>query len=468
MVVVFSSCDDFLELEPSTSLSTEVAISNLTDAQAALYGAYDAMQDYQYYGRNFLVMNDVAADNCWISPNNSGRFLGAFNYNYAPSNGEIGGLWNYAYKTIDRVNNIITVLQNLSVTTSEEATKNQIVGESYFLRALCHFDLVRAFAMPYTYGKYSTDNTALAPGANGDGGHLGVPYMTSSVISEPARVTVKEDYTNIIEDLNIAIELMADHSTDATTASGFAARALLAKVYLYMEDYTNAATTADYVITNGGYTLVDDPSTLFSEATPSNEAIFEVYANSTDNEATNAIGYMYYNGGYGDFRPTEDLLSAYPSDDSRLGWFYSYGGTIFTSKLDGRNSSKKGQEVNSPVLRLSEMYLIAAEAYSYSNEPLAQTRLKTLVNMRSATEGVNITQTGQALKNRIQLERRLELCFEGNRLFDLVRTRSNVVRGTDCNASVCTVTYPDYRFAYPIPEDEMNVNNNMVQNEGYY
>lgn len=470
LVAMFSGCDDFLQLEPSTSLSTDVAISNVSDAQAALYGVYDAMQQSGYYGRDFYVMQEAASDNCWLNPANSNRFLGAFNYNYIATSGDVDGFWTDTYETIDRVNNIITKLTPLTVATSEQTAKNQILGECYFIRALGHFDLVRSFAMPYTYGKYAADNVSLAPGANGAGGHLGVPIMLESKISEPARNTVADVYTQVIEDLGNAISLMAANSSSATTASGYAAKALLARVYLYMEDYVNAATTADDVILNGGFSLTQTPTTLFSQPDPSSEAIFEVLANSTDNNATNAIGYMYYVGGYGDYRPTEDLLNAYPSDDKRLGWYYYDSGkdAIFTNKLDGRNSSKRGQEVNTPVLRLSEMYLIAAEAYSYSNEGLAQSRLKDLINTRSASEAANITQTGQALKDRIILERRLELCFEGSRLFDLIRTRKGVVRGADCNATECTVNYPDYRFAYPIPQDEMNVNNSMVQNEGYY
>jgi len=478
--LLFGCSEDFLQLEPTTSLSSNGAISNVADAQTALWGVYDGLQAAAYYGRNFLLMADVPGDALKLKPANSGRFIIQFNWLTDRSNGDVAGFWNRAYLTIDRANNILNNLPNFTPPASQLNQYNQIKGEALFLRALAHFDLVRFFAMPYTYGKGGTTDVAnLAVGtADGNGGHLGVPYMKTSVITQPARNTVKEVSDNIIADLTEAIPLLTIWSgSNATRVSNFAARALLAKVYLYKEDFTNAAIQADFVITNGSYTLPANPGLLTTGANPSTEAIFEVWFNDTDNNATDQLGYMYHHGGYADYWPLNHLLNSYPVGDSRLAnWFYTPVGftQVHSNKLIGRNATKPGQEVNTPVLRLAEMYLISAEAYARMATPnttLAQDRLKVVVARGLAAEAANITQTGQALIDRIYAERRIELVLEGNNLFDLVRTRRDVVRiapaPENLNSAVPSVTYPDYRMVYPIPQREMDSNKNMVQNSGY-
>lgn len=451
VVVGATSCTDWLDTKPYSSLETSVAISNLKDAQVALYGVYDAMQTSDYYGRNFVVIPDAAADNVVLKPANSGRFLAELNWTVLPTTGEPTGVWVAAYQTIDRANNIIA---NIDGVAGDEATRNQIKGEAIMLRALAHFDLVRMFAQPYNY--------------TSDHSHLGVPYMLVSEISSPKRLTVGEDYDKIVTDLSDAATLMTIQPATPTTVSSWAAKALLAKVYLYMEDWPNARTMAEDIIAHGPYVLTTnaDYPTMFTNEF-SSESIFELQFTSVDNNATNQLGYIYQSQGYGDLWPSQDLLDSYDAGDIRLGWFYTSGGDVYTKKFIGKNASKPGQEVNTPILRLSDMYLVAAEAEAeLTNDVIAQGYLDAIVQ-RALPTAADITLTGDALKARIQLERRKELAFEGNRLYDLTRRKLGVVRGSDCTSTFCTIDYPSTKFAYPIPQIEIDANPNMVQNPGY-
>lgn len=448
-----TSCSDWLETTPKASLDAKTAISNVKDAQVALNGVYDAMQTSDYYGRNFLVIPDAAADNLKLSASNSGRFLAHLDWQVIATSGDNTGVWNAAYNTINRANNIIV---NIDAATGAQVEKDQIKGAALMLRALAHFDLVRLVAQPYNY--------------TADHSHLGVPYMESPVIGNPVRNTVAEVYSKIERDLTDAISLMTVQPANATSVSKWAAKALLSKVYLYEEKWDAAATLAEEIIATSPYVLATNAEypTMFTAAAPSKEAIFELMFTAEDNNATNQLGYIYIDSGYGDLWPTADVIALFSAGDARLGWFYSKSGVIYTQKFVGRNASKKGQEVNTPILRLSEVYLIAAEALAEqpAKEAQALPYLNAIVQ-RARPTAAAISLGGDALKDRIQVERRKELLFEGNRLWDLTRRKLGVVRGADCTSNTCSVPYPNDKFAYPIPQRELDANPNMVQNPGY-
>lgn len=454
---IFAACSDFLETEPQDELSTDQAIGDLNDATVALTGAYSNLQSSLYLGRDFIVYQDVAADNAKISPDNSGRFLDQFIYSVTPDD-ENDGLWEQVYETIDRINNIIMKFDDGTITDGEQADRDDVLGQAYFLRAMCHFDLVRNFAYPY-----NVTDAAAATGANGAGGHLGVPYMFESVISEPARNTVAECYTNIITDLNNSYSLMAVSSNPRYT-SKYAAKALLSRVYLYMDDYTNAIAAATDVIDNGGYSLVTSADYVDSwTQEASSESIFEIAMSIVDYPATNALGYIYIDEGYGDLLPTDEILNAIGANaaDLRINWFKDVSGTTMMYKFPGRDGSF-GLD-NTPILRLSEVYLNRAEAYAKDNQAnLAMDDLD-MISQRSIPGIADYTFVNNAtLIADILTERWKELAFEGHRKLDLVRNGLGVVR-----AAGDDIPYGDTRLAYPIPNDEINVNDNMVQNLGY-
>ena len=141
---------------------------------------------------------------------------------------------------------------------------NNVVGQAYAIRALAHFNLVSIFAQHYTF--------------TNDASHLGVPIVLEfDVSSRPARNTVKEVYDQVISDFNTAIGLMSVDPSNAGFFSKEAAQALLSRVYLYKEDYSNAESMASAVINSGKFSLVSNANyaTQFLDGN-SSEAILEM------------------------------------------------------------------------------------------------------------------------------------------------------------------------------------------------
>jgi hypothetical protein len=348
------------------------------------------------------------------------------------------------------------VLEYADILNDSEATEddvNQLKGECYFLRALGHFDLVRMYAQPYSYAPQS----------------LGVPVITTSELAYPARNTVEEVYSQINSDLDNAVNLLSIYSRDtegssAALANKYSAYALKAKVALYMENWQDAADYANNVIVNGDYSLYADST--YSEVWGKNaqsEVIFEVFGK--DGQAFypefDEIGYIYYPEGYGDVCATDDLLSLFETGDVRAKLFQnnsSYPTYSWPAKYPGKS--------HIPVLRLSEMYLIRAEATL--NGASGYDALKDYNSIRT-NRGLD-TAKSVNLQN-IYNERRRELCFEGNQLWDLSRTK----RGLDRDDNEINITetgnididFPEYRWAMPLPLNEVTVNENLEQNEGY-
>src|SRR5215211_7114301 len=246
-----TSCKkDFFDLEPTNSVALNSAIKSEADLNAATNGMYNGLRSVNLYGRTLIVKGDLMGDDVYLKTGNSGRYLWARDYNATAANTDMEGVWNSAYSTIKNANAIIAS----SLPTS--AIVDELKGEAYTIRALMHFELLKNFAKPYTV----------------DPNALGVPIVTKfDQNALPARNTVKEVYQQIIADLNQAYTMVKLNlgqsftitSTNTTRTKNtsyitkYAVKALLARVYQHMGDWTNAKDAALDVINNGGFTLVD-------------------------------------------------------------------------------------------------------------------------------------------------------------------------------------------------------------------
>lgn len=461
---LFSCSDNFLDVEPQLNLSPEQAFSNYEDATVALMGVYDAFQSTSaYYGRNLIVTADIAGEDVIVAPQNSGRFLEQFNYTINPSSGFSAGFWNRAYNAINRANNIIAQIDLVDDAPEEDI--NDLLGQALALRALAHFDLLRVYARPYSW-----DN----------GESLGVPFMEEPLVSSPERDTVSVVYNRIVEDLTEAADLMRPSTSLDQRAymSEYAAKALLARVYLYMERWQDAADLAIEVIEDGGYELVENDGSEDEGTNPyllmwyeefNAESIFSLAMSQIDYSSTDALGYIYLKEGYGDLRPNPEFVAMLDELGGIRRQAFLQLDLIeqeeFINKFPGRDNFPGLDNV--PVLRLSEMYLIAAEALAnLDQDEEAQTYLNAIV-LRADPGASEISLTGDELKQRIYTEKRIEFAFEGHRMFDISRRQENLDRGEDCTSLVCFVPARDFRFVYPIPQRELDANPNMVQNSGY-
>lgn len=452
IVMVLPACKKtFLDKLPPTSLTPELALGTEADLQTALMGTYAGLRATDFLGRSTPVFGDLMADNGYVSLTNSGRYTNFNTYTWTVQDGNVVGMWRGAYTCILRANNIInsTIAANTNV--------NQYKGEAYAIRALCYWYLVEYFAKPYT----------------DDPNALGVPIvLTYDPKATPPRNKVSEVYAQILSDLNQAYTLMTLYS-NSTQFSKYAAKALQAKVYLAMGDKANAKTAALDVINNSGFTVVPAAGllTFWGVLTPRTdkvETLFEVSSNSTANNGFDALANIYNQAGYGDILCSDNLYALYEAADARKG-LYTTGtrGGIAAVFLNNKYPGTFGGEISdTKVLRLSDIYLIAAESYLPGDETNAKVYANYITSRRSATA---IASTGAQLFEDIITERRKELAFEGDRYMDLQRLKRDISRSSNYPASALSIPYTNFRRLFPIPQAELDANPNIrsQQNPGW-
>ncbi len=484
--LVLSGCKNFLIEEPILTQSTQLALSDYNGLDKAIGGAYSPLASGSWYGAGWVLEAEMRAGNGknpYKSDFRSGRMETGYTMNYNESS--TSGLWGFAYYLISSVNNVIQVIDTkgteLIKTGVTQQDINNIKAEALALRALAHFDLMRTYAT--------------APVRGGD--KMGVPLILitdKSAKEMPARNTVAEVYTQIEKDLVDAEQLMADTyarkgGTDAnSTFNKVSIQALLSRVYLYNQKWQLAADYATKVIDSKKYTLwsATEYATIWGKDAPTGEVIFDVYgikANSYDaywegpSHMTNPAGYadcaasvqltdLFEAGDIRGIKGTrgkagsENALFVTDSDDKS-------GGELWTMKYQGKGL---GDAINTPdvnntiLIRLSEMYLIRAEAIANGAVISGTSAVADINAIRTKRNASLISSAGPAT---VALERRLELNFEGHLWFDLART-TGVVDYDDLTVAASKHLAPDSKYwALPIPKRETDVNKNLVQNPGY-
>jgi hypothetical protein len=451
---LFSSCSkDFLNREPYTQVSIEATTNTPATMANALNGAYAGLLTVNMYGRTLPIFGDLLADNVFVSVVNSGYYIPEHNYSVTINDADVSGLYADSYSVILRANNII----NSSLATD---AVNQSKGEAYALRALNYFNLVRYFAKPYTD----------AP--NSPGVVLTLTYNPSALLP---RSTVAQVYTQIIADLDKAYSLMSEYKGSGYF-SKYAARALQAKVYLTMGDYQKAFDAATDVINNSGFTLMatGDIASYYAASTthgPDNkvETLFEVASDQTNSLYSNEILAMYLQSGsyYGQLLTTGSLYNLYSGTDGRKSTIIA-GARPKKGGEDPAYIVNKYQDTDGPfgtkkIMRMGEVYLIAAEAGARLNNPAGLTYLNALMAKRDPAKVY--ASAGTQLINDIITERRKELAFEGDRFLDLNRLKAPIDRTAEYPTGA--IPFSDYRRVLPIPQSVLNVNPNVEQNPGY-
>ena len=446
-----ASCEkSFLELKPPTSLTPEFALATEADLQVALRGAYAGLKSTALYGRSLMVLGDMMADNTYQSALNTNRYTNFNLYNYLVTDGDVAGLWNASYSVILRANNII------NSPIAENANIQQIKGEAYAIRALAYFNLVRYFGSPYTL----------------DPSKLGVPIITTYQADlKPERAKIADVYTLINKDLTQAFTLMTKF-TNSSQFSKYSAKALQAKVYLAMGDKTNAKTAALDVITNSGFTAISSAAHTgywagVAPRTDKVETLLEISFDAVANNAFDALPYIYLqSGNYGDMLCSSELYDLFETTDIRKSLYATgiRGGlaSVFVNKY----GSFTGDHSDTKVIRMSEMYLIAAEASYPSNTADALKYVNEVTSRRGATA---IASSGSALLEDIITERRKELAFEGERYLDMQRLQRNIARSKNYPAAALSIDFTNYRRIMPIPQGELDANPSIKsqQNPGW-
>jgi hypothetical protein len=461
-------CSDYLVETPMTSQSDALTLSEYSGLNKATAGAYSPLFSWQWYGSDFVLDAELRSGNGKRpaeSDYTSGRYLIPYSLDYNETS--TPALWGTAYYVISCVNNVINAIATDDKTTNTVTQQDldNLVAECLFLRAFSHFDLVRLYALPCTYQPDSP----------------GVPIINApqSPTDMPARSTVKEVFDFIVSDLKEAERLMEDGyargsiSDPASACTKPAIQALLSRAYLYMGQWQNAADYATKVINNNKYrmwTAAQYRTVWRQDISTSGEVIFEVYgarSNSYDPYWT-GLAYMTSPSGYADCAASNDLVFMYDEDDVRGSLFLGVDDVpnlYWTLKYQGKGRSVP-DVTNLVILRLSEMYLNRAEAIVNGASVAGATATSDL-NMITANR--NAPTYTAATKEDVFQERRKELAWEGHLWFDYPRCGRGMVRTdfTGTNIVNKDIPFPDYRWVMPINRRELDVNENLVQNQGY-
>lgn len=450
---ILASCSkSFIEREPFGSVPTGDAITDEASMQTALNGAYAGLRSLGIYGRDWPVVGDLQADNTFLEVQNSGRYIAQYKYIFTQTDEVYGEMWNAAYTVILRANKIID-----ADATGDNI--NALKAQAYAIRALMYFKLVNTYARPYT----------------DDPNKPGVPLVLHyDPYVQPPRNTVAEVYAQIISDYKTAFE-NADGYNSSVTLSKYAIEGLLAKAYLYMGDKVNAKKAAVDVINNSEFSLVDAKSyfDFWKDGdihTDAVEVMFEVDVDIIDNLGSDDLAAFYVDG-YQDLYASDELVSLYSATDVRTSVlipYYTKAGAPAVIVYKYQNASDAKDRDNIKVLRLSEVYLIAAEASLPDNEDDARDYLNAVAETRDP-DFAGYTSSGTELLNDIITERRKELAFEGDRYYDLNRLKRDVKRGNNEGSisGPLTIPYDDYHRIAPIPQTELQANPNIEQNPDY-
>ncbi|MBU2996312.1 RagB/SusD family nutrient uptake outer membrane protein [Cellulophaga baltica] len=446
-VILFITACTTEDLDPTLSENkeTDEAITSVDNLYSLASGLYDILTESEYYGRDLIAVNEVRSDNCF-SNGNSGRFTTQSSFLYSSSNDFI---WDNAYNLIANCN--IVINQDLSTLEGDSDYGSYLQGQALIIRALAHYDLLK------TYGQQHAD------------GDLGVPIMTEydGDNLDPSRNTIEETKAQIYSDVETAFDMMDSSYDDSNVFVGkYVAKALESRVAIYFEDWDRALAAAEEVINSGLYSVIDADSYVSSWSSDGgSNVLFELAFSATDNLSSSSLAYIYRyasdddDDGYGDVQAMSDVFDLYDEDDVRLGILgYQLDGTVLRN-MNKFPDTSTGTD-NIPLFRYEEVILNYAEALLETGADAVST-----LNMIALNRGEEAYTS--VTKDDILLERRKELIFEGFRFDDMMRTESDVDYYNSTETLSGTLTYPNNLFAYPITDDEIDANSNMVQNDGY-
>ena len=467
LALVSFSCKKTLDVQPTNQVDASTSIKTPADAQIMINGIMRSMSSSDYYGRNFILYGDAKGGDMTIPSQGRGNDA-LYTFNHSASSGSYSGFWSQIYFSLLQVNNL---LQNIGQLETGGATGyGSYKGQALTLRAIMYFDLVRL------YGKsYDLDKNA-----------FGVPNITTPLKSsaQPLRSTVNENYTQILSDLKAAAPLLGK-----TKSNGFVNYygnlAIQARVYLYMKDYANALKAAEEIITSNVYTLYSNAAWVDSwKLQYGSESIFEIGVYPLEGDlGANSIGAYHRKKGDGGstilgwFIASDYFLNRLKEDAADVRWgvmntdeisttanprkgaLYKYSGSILLAG-DGKSTSTA---VNLKVIRLSEIYLIAAEAALPTDATKAATYLnairKRAPNLASATAAT-------VTVDMILDERSKELYGEGQRFFDMIRLNKSItfndeIIGISVATRPKTIDRTFYKTLLPISQTEINANPGM-------
>lgn len=465
----YIACDDEIDIDPFVQGDPSTFFTTVATFQNGVDGIYSQLWNYYASpGSGMQGLPDVLSDNVILAQTGRKSNETIFDYRYNPNTGGLISLyWSEAYEAVNVANLVIGQIDNLG----NGPAKDNILGQALAARAYAHFDLARIYAKIPTQSADANSSPGIVY-LKVEDGDTGDPF------AQPARETVASNYTEIIGDLVRASQLIGVNNGEGRLNTN-AVYGILSRVYLYNGEYQKAIDAANKVTTPLA-TAVELPGVY----TDSNNAgiVFELSVNTSSEANFSNVGVIYSQTGgsttISEYVIDFEFWNNVDINDLRRNVMQFVGtnqGNNYNAVLKflGEAGEVNGR-VDIKVMRAAEVLLNKAEAQfelGLTGPALATLDLLRDIRFTSFTGG----ETGAALEDAIQFNRRVELSFEGHRFFDIKRRGESVNRsifgdiidGTGTPAEILTLPAGDFRFQLPIPIAETNANPNMNQNAGY-
>jgi hypothetical protein len=486
VTLVLASCE--LEEQVFSSIYTDNFYKTASDAEAAVAAAYDPIGD-MYGGPAALLSSDMSADQTYPRVAVSRNSLTLFSYdaNYTAqrtagrSNESPQQIWASCYDGIEKCN---WVIEKVPGALMDATRKKEIIGEAFFLRAFYHWTATKNFGDVVVKIKASD-------------------VEANAYVGKAAREDV---YKQIYSDLDSAVAKLPEHSANLVKGrpSKQAALALYAKAALYREDWATALTKAEAVMTNGYLTLMDSVRDIYDVAKEDLARVENIFAfesesitsvsGSTSSRSHQMTGLCgppgnaapaYGKTTYGSFFAYQAFFNSFAPKDRRRGMldtaYAKSNGSIVRQKditpitkdavlvKKYQDAVSSGNSTNNiPILRLADVYLIAAEAEARSQQGATAKAYDYINAIRQRARiddlplGLNLTDFIAAVLQ----ERSWEFFAEGDRWYDLTRTNTFLEVIPLAVNSYYPQRKPEAKHRYfPIPQDEINANTLLVQND---
>ncbi|WP_297092492.1 RagB/SusD family nutrient uptake outer membrane protein [uncultured Draconibacterium sp.] len=484
LIVGITGCgEDFLEVQPTQFLSeeqvAEAAANNPDVVAGSVSGIYTLMFEtgtggdggHDDFGqKGYDIFSDFLCSDMALSISTYGWYRRTTEYtettdytnttNYMP--------WRYYYRLIRSANTVISALGGNDVTPENEENKH-LMGQAKALRAYCYFYLTQFFALEYEPSKEI------------------LPIYTDPTEPNLPKSTTAEVFALMEKDLTEAIDLLETFNRTAKNeVNKYVAEGLLAYVYATMggDKLAAAKTLTEDVINNGGFTIMDSTEVVYmgdASVGGFRDVSTPGWIWGVDLTLDNGLDLISWWGQMdvftysyqwaGDRKAIDQgLYDAIPANDVRKGQFYgdpSSGyyliplGKFYTA--DRAIGGQRNIETDYVYMRVAEMYLLHAEVCAQLNqEDAARASLKELVGKRMADASYIDGLSGQALKDEIYLQTRIELWGEGKSYLAMKRNKATIVRGSNHLSLVGEpIPYNDPRLTFEIPQNEIQNNPNI-------
>ncbi|MCC7507688.1 MAG: RagB/SusD family nutrient uptake outer membrane protein [Saprospiraceae bacterium] len=464
---LLGACQGILEKDPLGTLDAGSFFQTADDATQAINAAYQPLLFCTPNNNFYWALAELPSEEAIVGGDGSRPGLVELDfYTFTPRTQELNDFWALNYNGIAQCNIVLEKVPGIDMNAT---LKNRVLGEAYFLRAYYYFLLTQVFGDVPLYTKVTPPD------------ELKVPKTPVSTVRN-----------QIILDCDQAAALLPlQHSgADLGRATRGAALALAAKTALYEKNWEKTLEYTGQVKALGIYALVPDYRDNFRENTQNNaESVWEIQHTNLELGVGNSLNQWWaskkFSEGYGFAEVTESYFNSFEADDPRRGFTIAsnneeYFGLIYKNSFsstrrgtrkylqaDAEVTQKADGDINYTAIRYAEVLLWEAEALAELGrvqdalEPLEQVRARARAQaIDPATALPPVTATDkQAVIDAIRRERQAELGFECHRFFDLVRW------------GIAQDSVPEFQVGkhevFPLPQTEIDLNPNLVQNKGY-